>query len=83
MRALEAAHCSHAYLDEALVIRDEATVSSRRHDPRRGGRRGDQGAGSRQDPPVGGPQRPAEKPANTDTDGLDPHPAGLPLYPWG
>ena len=83
VRALEAAHCSHAYLDEALVIRDKATVSSRRQDPRRWGRPVDQEAGSRRDPPVGGPQRPAEKPASTDTDGWDPHPAGLPLYPWG
>ena len=37
----------------------------------------------RWDPPIGGPQQPAEKPVNTDTDGLDPRPAGLPLYPWG
>ena len=83
MIAPEAAHCSHAYLDKALVITGEATVSSRRQDPRRWGRPVDQEAGSRQDPPVGGPQRPAEKPADTDTDALDPHPAGLPLYPWG
>ena len=42
------------------------------------------GAGlSAKRPAAGGPQRPAEKPADTDTDGLDPHPAGLPLYPWG
>ena len=43
----------------------------------------DQEAGSWWDPPVGGPQRPVEKPADTDTDSLDPHPAGLPLYSWG
>ena len=83
MRALEAAHCSHAYLDEALVIRDEATVSSRRQDPRQWGRPIDQEAGSRRDPPVGGPQRPAEKPASVDTDGWDQRPAGLQLYPRG
>ena len=83
MRALEAAHCSHAYLDEALVIRGEATVSSRRQDPRRWGRPVDQEAGSRRDPPVGGPQQPAEKPASVDTDGWDQSPAGLQLYPRG
>ena len=35
VRAPEAAHCSHAYLDEALVIKGEATVNSRRQDLRR------------------------------------------------
>ena len=54
VRAPEAAHCSHAYLFKALVIRGEATVSSRRQDPRRWGRPVDQGAGNRRDPPVGG-----------------------------
>ena len=83
MRALEAAHCSHDYLNEALVIRSEATVSSRRQDPRRWGRPVDQEAGSRQDPLVGGPQRPAEKPASVDTDGWDQFPVGLPWYPRG
>jgi len=83
VRALEAAHCSHAYLDEALVIRDEATVSSRRQDPRQWGRPVDQEAGSRRDPPVGGPQRPAEKPASSDTVDWDPRPVGLQLYPRG
>ena len=83
MRAPEAAHYSHAYLDEALVIRDEATASSRRQDPRRWGRPVDQEAGSRRDPPVDGPQWPAEKPASTDTDDWDPRPAGLQLYPRG
>ena len=82
MRALEAAHCSHAYLDGALVIRGEAIVSSHRQDPRGWGRPIDQEAGSRRDPSVGGPQWPAEKPASTDTDDWDPHPTGLPLYPW-
>ena len=74
MRAHEAAHCSHAYLDEALVIRGEATVNSRRQDPQ---------AGSRRDPLVGRPQRPAEKPASADTDDWDQRPAGLQLYPRG
>ena len=83
VRALEAAHCSHAYLDGALVIRGEATVSSHRQDPGRWGRPVDQEAGSRRDPPVGGPQQPAEKPASIDTDGWDQIPAGLPLYPRG
>ena len=87
VRALEAAHCSHAYFNEALVIRGEATVSSRRQDPRRWGRPVDQEAGSRRDPPVGGPQqpaeKPAEKPASVDTDGWDQCPAGLQLYPRG
>ena len=63
MRAPEAAHCSHAYLDKALVIRGEVTVTSPRQDP------ASCGAGNRPDPPVGGPQQSAEKPANTDTDG--------------
>ena len=83
MRAPEAAHCSHAYLDGALVIRGEAIVSSRRQDPRRWGRPVYQEAGSRRDIPVGGPQRPAEKPASVDTDGWDQRPAGLQLYPRG
>ena len=83
MIAPEAAHCSHAYLDKALVITGEATVSSRRQDPRRWGRPVDQVAGSRRDPAVGGPQRPAEKPASADTDDRDPRPAGLQLYPRG
>ena len=83
MIAPEAAHCSHAYLDKALVITGEATVSSRRQDPRRWGRPVDQEAGSRRDPPVGGPQWPAEKPANTDTNGWDLRPVGLLLYPRG
>ena len=83
MRAPEAAHCSHAYLNEALIIKGEATVNSRRQDPRRWGRPVDQEAGSRRDPPVGGTQQPAEKPASVDTDGWDQSPAGLPLYPWG
>ena len=81
--APEAAHCSHAHLDKALIIRGAATVSSHRQDPRRWDRPVDQEAGSRRDPAVGGPQWPAEKPASTDTDGWDPRPAGLPLYPWG
>ena len=79
MRALEAAHCSHAYLNEALVIKGEATVSSRRQDSRRWGRPVDQEAGSRRDPPVGGTQQPA----SVDTDGWDQRPAGLQLYPRG
>ena len=83
MIAPEAAHCSHAYLDKALVIRGEATVSSRRQGPRRWGRPVDQGAGSRRDPPAGGTQLPAEKPASVDTDGWDQLPVGLPLYPRG
>ena len=83
VRVPEAAHCSHAYLDKALVIRGEATVSSRRQDPRRWGQPVDQEAGSRRDPPVGGPQQPAEKPASVDTDGWDQSPAGLQLYPPG
>ena len=83
VRALEAAHCSHAYLDEALVIKDEATVSTRRQDPRQWGRPVDQEAGSRRDPPVGRPQRPAEKPASADTDDWDPRPVGLQLHPRG
>ena len=81
VRAPEAAHCSHAYLDKALVITGEATVSSRRQVPMKWGRPVDRVAGSRRDPPAGGTQQPAEKPASTDTDGWDPHPAGLPLYP--
>ena len=81
--APDADHCSHAYLDEALVIRDEATVSSRRQDPRQWGRPVDQEAGSRRDPPVGGPQQLAEKPASVDTDGWDQRPAELQLYPRG
>ena len=80
--APDADHCSHAYLDKALIIRGAATVSSRRQDPRQWGRPVDQEAGSRRDPPVGGPQWPVEKPASTDTDGWDPRPGGLPLYPW-
>ena len=60
MRTPEAAHYSHAYLDKALVITGEATVSSRRQDPRRWGRPVDQVAGSRRDPPVGGPQQSAQ-----------------------
>ena len=83
MIAPEAAHCSHAYLDKALVIKGEATVSSRRQDPRRWGRPVDQVAGSRRDPPAGGTQQPAEKPASVDTDGWGQSPAGLPLYPRG
>ena len=38
---------------------------------------------SRRDPPSGGPQQSAEKPATGDTDSRVLHPAGLPLYPWG
>ena len=83
MIAPEAAHCSHAYLDKALVITGEATVSSRRQDPRRWGRPVGQEAGSRWDPPVGETQQPVEKPASEDTDGWDQCPAGLPLYPGG
>ena len=81
--APEAAHCSHAHLDKALIIRGAATVSSRRQNPRRWGRPVDQVAGSRRDPPVGGTQQPAKKPASVDTDGWDQSPAGLPLYPRG
>ena len=81
MRAPEAAHCSHAYLDKALVIRGEATVSSRRQDPRRWGRPVDRVAGSRRDPPASGTQQLAEKPAGVDTDGWGQFPVGLPLYP--
>ena len=81
--APEAAHCSHAHLDKALIIRGAATVSSRRQDPRRWGRPVDQVAGSRRDPPAGGTQQPAEKPASIDTDGWDQIPVGLPLYPRG
>ena len=81
--ALDADHCSHAYLDKALVIRGEATASSRRQDPRRWGRPVDQVAGSQRDPPAGGTQQPAKKPASVDTDGWDQCPAGLPLYPRG
>ena len=40
-------------------------------------------AGSWRDPPAGGTQQPAEKPASIDTDGWDQIPAGLPLYPLG
>ena len=83
VRALEAAHCSHAYLNEALVIRGEATVSSRRQDPKRWGRPVDQEAGSRRDPLVGGPQQPAEKPASADTDGWDPHQPNYNCTPGG
>jgi len=54
VRTLEAAHRSHDYINNALVIRGEATVSSRRQDPRRWGRPVDQEAGSRRDPPAGG-----------------------------
>ena len=79
----EAAHCSHAHLDKALIIRGAATVSSRRPNPRRWDRPVDQVAGSRRDPPAGGTQQPAEKPASVDTDGWDQSPAGLPLYPRG
>ena len=48
-----------------------------------GNRRDHKSAGpnGRRDPQVGGPQWPAEKPASIDTDGWDPRPAGLPLYP--
>ena len=81
--APEAAHCSHAHLDKALIIRGAATVSSRRQSPRRWGRPVDQVTGSRRDPPAGGTQQPAEKPASIDTDGWDQIPAGLPLYPRG
>ena len=45
VRALEAAHYSHDYLNEALVIRGEAIVSSRRQDPRRWDRPVNQEAG--------------------------------------
>ena len=83
VRALEAAHCSHDYLNEALAIKGEATVSSRQQDPWRWGRPVDQEAGSRRDPPVGGPQRPAEKPPSADTDDWDLRPAELQLYPRG
>ena len=81
--APEAAHCSHAYLDKALVITGEAIVSSRRQDPRRWGRPVNQVAGSRRDQPAGGTQQPAEKPASVDTDGWGQLPVGLPLYPRG
>ena len=60
VRALEAAHCSHAYLDKALVIRGKATVTSRRQDPQAVGPacrpRGRQPAGptSRRAPMAGG-----------------------------
>ena len=81
--APEAVHCSHAYLDKAPAITGDATVSSRRQDPRRWDRPVDQVAGSRLDPPAGGTQQPAEKPANVDTDGWDQIPVGLLLYPWG
>ena len=40
-------------------------------------------AGSRRDPPAGGTQQPAEKPASVDTDGWDQFRVGLPLYPRG
>ena len=83
MIAPEAAHCSHAHPDKALIIRGAATVSSRRQDPRRWGRPVDRVAGSRRDPPAGGTQQPAEKPASIDTDGWDQIPVGLPLYPRG
>ena len=83
MIAPNADHCSHAYLDKALIIRGAATVSSRRQDPRRWGRPVDQVAGSRRDPPAGGTQQSAEKPVSVDTDGWDQFPAGLPLYPRG
>ena len=83
MIAPGAAHCSHARLDKALIIRGAATVSSRRQDPRRWGRPVDQVADSRRDPPAGGTQQPAEKPAGVDTDGWDQFPVGLPLYPRG
>ena len=83
MRALEAAHYSHAYLDKALVIRGDAIVNSRRQEPRAVGPACRQEADSRRDPPVGGPQWPAEKPASTDTDEWDPCSAGLQLYPRG
>ena len=52
--APEAAHCSHACLNKALVIIGEATVSSRRQDPMRWGRPVDRVAGSRRDPAAGG-----------------------------
>ena len=35
------------------------------------------------DPPVGGPHKPAGRTAAWETDGWDPRPARLPLYPWG
>ncbi|EMS59090.1 Aspartic proteinase nepenthesin-2 [Triticum urartu] len=38
---------------------------------------------SRQGPPGGGPQQPAEKPATRETDSRVLHPARLLLYPWG
>ncbi len=81
--APEAAHCSHAHLDKALIIRGAATVSSRRQNSRRWDRPVGQVAGSRRDPPAGGPQQPAQKPASVDTDGWAPRPTGLPLYPRG
>ena len=68
MIAPDADHCSHAYLDEALVIRGEATVNSRRQEPRAVGPACRQEADSRRDPPVGGRQWPAEKPASADAD---------------
>ena len=83
VRAPEAAHCSHAYLNEALIIKGEAIVDSRRQDPRRWGRPIDQEAGNRRDPPVGRTQQPAKKPASVDTDGWGQSPAGLRLYPRG
>ena len=79
----EADHCSHAYLDKALIIRGAATVSSRRQNPRRWGRPVDQVAGSQRDPPASGTHQPTEKPASVDTDGWDQIPVGLPLYPRG
>ena len=81
--APDADHCSHAYLDKALIIRGAATVSSRRQSPRRWGRPVDQVTGSRRDPPAGGTHQPAEEPAGVDTDGWGQFPVGLPLYPRG
>ena len=83
MIAPEAAHCSNALPDKALIIRGAATVSSHRQNPRRWDRPVDQVAGSRRDPPAGGTQQPAEKPASVDTDGWEQIPVGLPLYPRG
>ena len=78
-----AAYYRLPYLNEPPLIRGAASVSAHRQDPRRWGRPVDQEAGSRRDPLVGGPQRPAEKPASVDIDGWDQRPAGLQLYPRG
>ena len=78
----ERRHCSHAYHDEAYVTK----MKPRYQPPTRSWAVGPaccQGVGSRRDPPAGGPQQPAQKPASAVTDGWAPRPAGLPLYPQG